>query len=193
MQRCWCEVQRLCPGMFDGINPNTPYRWTRSAQRAAPLCRKSLSPADKTHLSEHIMRVTDVLAQRGHDQRLGARMARRRGTRRASRQDLGQAALARRALELQEARQGSAAMSSSTPTRTSCSSSCAAASCLYVRSSGTAAASSKLSCTASRHSQSLTAWTVARWTVGADRARGQDRHRLAGAAWNGWATTTTLL
>ena len=24
MQRCLCEVQRLCPGVFDGINPNTP-------------------------------------------------------------------------------------------------------------------------------------------------------------------------
>ena len=26
-----CEVQRLCPRMFDGLNPNTPYRWKRSA------------------------------------------------------------------------------------------------------------------------------------------------------------------
>ena len=61
-QRCVCEVQRLCPGMFDGINPNTPHRWKRSAPRAAPLGRKTLlSPADMTRLSEHILRVTDVL------------------------------------------------------------------------------------------------------------------------------------
>ena len=62
MQRCLCEVQRLCPGVFDGINPNTPYRWKRSAPRAAPLGRRSmLTTADTTRLSEHIMRVTDVL------------------------------------------------------------------------------------------------------------------------------------
>ena len=62
MQRCLCEVQRLCPGMFDGINPNTPNRWKRSAPRAETRGRRSmLSPADMTRLSEHIMRVTDVL------------------------------------------------------------------------------------------------------------------------------------
>ena len=62
MQRCLCEVQRLCPGMFDGINPNTPYRWKRSASRAETLGRRTLlSPADTTRQSEHIMRVTDVL------------------------------------------------------------------------------------------------------------------------------------
>ena len=48
--------------MFDGINPNTPYRWKRSAPRAETRGRRSmLSPADMTRLSEHIMRVTDVL------------------------------------------------------------------------------------------------------------------------------------
>ena len=62
MRRCLCEVQRLCPGMFDGIDPNTPYRWKRSAPRAAPLGRRTLlTPADTTRLSEHIMKVTDVL------------------------------------------------------------------------------------------------------------------------------------
>ena len=62
MQRCLCEVQLLCSGMFDGIDPNTPYRWKRSAPRAAPLGRRSmLTPADMTRLSEHIMQVTDVL------------------------------------------------------------------------------------------------------------------------------------
>ena len=62
MQRCLCEVQRLCPGMFDGINPNTPFRWKRSAPRAETLGRRTLlSPADMTRLGEHIMRVTDVL------------------------------------------------------------------------------------------------------------------------------------
>ena len=62
MQRCLCEVQRLCPGMFDGVDKNTPYRWKRSAPRAETRGRRSmLSPADMTRLSEHIMRVTDVL------------------------------------------------------------------------------------------------------------------------------------
>ena len=62
MRRCLCEVQRLCPGMFDVINVNTPYRWKRSGPRAPPLGRRSmLSPADMTRLSEHIMKVTDVL------------------------------------------------------------------------------------------------------------------------------------
>ena len=62
IQWCLCEVQRLCSGMFDGINPNTPYRWKRSAPRAETLGRRTLlSPADTTRLSEHIMRVTDVL------------------------------------------------------------------------------------------------------------------------------------
>ena len=62
MQWCLAEVQRLCPGMFDGINLNTPYRWKRSAPRAAPLGRRTpLSPADTTRLSESVMRVTDVL------------------------------------------------------------------------------------------------------------------------------------
>ena len=59
MQRCLAEVQRLCPEMFDGVNPNTPYR---SEPRAAPLGRKTLfSPADMTRLSEYILRVTDAL------------------------------------------------------------------------------------------------------------------------------------
>ena len=59
MQRCLCEVQRLCPGMFDGINPNTPYRWKRSTARAETRGRRRmLSPADTTR---HIMKVTDVL------------------------------------------------------------------------------------------------------------------------------------
>ena len=62
MRRCLREVQRLCPGMFDGIDKNTPYRWKRSAPRAAPLGRRTLlTPADTTRLSEHIMKVTDVL------------------------------------------------------------------------------------------------------------------------------------
>ena len=62
MQRCLAEVRRLHPGMFEGINPNTPYRWKRSAPAEAPLGRKTLlSPADMTLLTEHILRVTDVL------------------------------------------------------------------------------------------------------------------------------------
>ena len=52
MQRCLCEVQRLCPGMFHGINPNTPYRWKRSAARAEKRGRRTLlSLADTTRLS----------------------------------------------------------------------------------------------------------------------------------------------
>ena len=46
-----------------------------------------------------------LVIERGHDPRLGARMARRRGARRASLLFLGEAALAWHALELQEARQ----------------------------------------------------------------------------------------
>ena len=60
--QCLGEVRRLCPGMFDGINQNIPYRWKKSAPRAAPLGRKTLlSPADMIRLSEYIMRVSDVL------------------------------------------------------------------------------------------------------------------------------------
>ena len=65
MQQCLCEVQRLGPGMLDGINPNTPYRWKRSAPRAALSRKTLLSPADMTRLSEHILRVTDVLCLSG--------------------------------------------------------------------------------------------------------------------------------
>ena len=61
-QRCLCEVQRLCTGMFDGTNPNTLYRWKRSTARAETRGRRSmLTPADTTRLGEHIMKVTDVL------------------------------------------------------------------------------------------------------------------------------------
>ena len=65
MQQCLCEVQRLCPGMFDGINPNTPNRWKWSAPRAGLRKKTLLSPADMTRLSEHILRVTDVLCLSG--------------------------------------------------------------------------------------------------------------------------------
>ena len=55
MQQCSDEVPRLCPRMFDWFNPNTPYRWKRSAPEA-PLGRRTLlSPTDMTRLSEHIM------------------------------------------------------------------------------------------------------------------------------------------
>ena len=106
MQRCLCEVQRLCPGVFDGVDKNTPYRWKRSAPRAETRGRRSLlSPADMTRLSEHIMRGDRRhVLERGDDQRLGVRMARRRGARRASRRYLGQTAPAWHALEPQEAR-----------------------------------------------------------------------------------------
>ena len=58
------EVQRLCPEVRSTGSTRTlgTCRWKRSAPRAAPLGRKSLlSPADMTRLSEHIVRVTDVL------------------------------------------------------------------------------------------------------------------------------------
>ena len=62
VQRSLHEIQRLCPGVFDEVDKNTPNRWKRSAPRAAPLGRKSmLSPADTTRFSEHILKVTDVL------------------------------------------------------------------------------------------------------------------------------------
>ena len=48
--------------MFDGVNRDTLHRWKRSAPPAAPLGMKTLlSPADTSRLSEHIMRVSDVL------------------------------------------------------------------------------------------------------------------------------------
>ena len=93
MRRCLREVPAAVPGVFDGIDPNTPYRWKRSAPRGETLGRRTLlSPADTTRLSEHTMRVTDV------------RMTRRRGTRRASQPKMGQTASPRHALEPQEAR-----------------------------------------------------------------------------------------
>ena len=62
MQHCLAEVRRLCPRMFDRINPNTLYRWNWSAPAEAPLGRRTLLPsADMIRLSEHIMRVSDVL------------------------------------------------------------------------------------------------------------------------------------
>ena len=42
MQRC--EVQRLCLGMFDGINQNTPCRWERSMARAETRGRLCCHP-----------------------------------------------------------------------------------------------------------------------------------------------------
>ena len=81
MQQCLCEVRRLCPGVFDGINPNTPYRWKRNAPAAAQLDRKtSRDTAERVH---HAGDRRPVL-QRADDQRLGATMAQRRGTRRPS-------------------------------------------------------------------------------------------------------------
>ena len=106
-QRCLCEVQRLRTGMFNGINRNAPYRWKRSAPPAAPLGRKTLlSRAEMTRLSEHIMRgVRRPVPKCGDDQKLGAGMARRRGTRRPSQLQLGEGTLAWHVLELREAHQ----------------------------------------------------------------------------------------
>ena len=82
MQRRLCEVRRLCPGMFDGINPNTPYRWKRSAPLAAPLGRKtSVTRRHDTAQRAHRVGVRRLVPQLGDDQDLGARMSRRRGTR----------------------------------------------------------------------------------------------------------------
>ena len=62
MQRCLSEAKRFCPDMFDHVHQKTPYRWKRSAARPETRGRKSmLSPADMTRLSEHIMKLTDVL------------------------------------------------------------------------------------------------------------------------------------
>ena len=85
MQQCLCEVRRLCPRMFDGINQNTPYRWKRSAPRAAPrqedcALRRKLDTAERAHHAGDLHPVP----QRGDDQRPGARLTRRRGTRRPS-------------------------------------------------------------------------------------------------------------
>ena len=55
MQQRMSEM-RLCPGLLDGIDLNTSYRWTRSAARAAARRNKSiLSPAevDAPHRVHH--------------------------------------------------------------------------------------------------------------------------------------------
>ena len=124
MQRCSCEVQRRCPRVLDGINPNTPYRRKRSAPRAALLGRRCLSPADMTRLSEHIMRVTDVLFLSGltiHGLVLDWLDAEGKGNDVCpGREWVRRLLRGMHALEQQEARQVI-----STPTRTGCSSSCA--------------------------------------------------------------------
>ena len=82
IQRCLCEVQRVFPAMFDRINHSTPYRWKRSSPRAAALGRKTLlSPADTAERA-HPASDRRPVPQRCDDQEPGARMARRRGTRR---------------------------------------------------------------------------------------------------------------
>ena len=98
-RRCLGKVRCLCPGMFEGINQNTPFRKKRSA--AAPHGRRSLlSPADMTRLSEHILRVSDVLCLSAVTIRsLVLEWLDAEG------HDLGEAGLAWHALELQEARQ----------------------------------------------------------------------------------------
>ena len=59
----WVRSSACAPGCSTRFSP---YRWKRSAPRAAPLGKKTLlSPADVTRLSEHIMRVTDVLCLSG--------------------------------------------------------------------------------------------------------------------------------
>ena len=88
MHRCSADVRRLCPRMFDGINPNTPNRWKRSTPRAErdawqenfALARRH-DTAERAHHAGH----RRAVPQCGDDQRPGARMARRRGARRASR------------------------------------------------------------------------------------------------------------
>ena len=72
----------LCPGMFDDVHQkNAPIAGSRSAPRSETRGRKSmLSPADMTRLSEHIMRITDVLCpQCCNSTAPCARMARRNG------------------------------------------------------------------------------------------------------------------
>ena len=108
MRRSLHEVQCLCPGMFDDVHRNTPYRWKRSAPRAETHCgRKSmLTPADTTRLSEHIMRITDVLCLNAATlQRLVHEWLDEMGFDVRTWSRVGQRAPAWHALELQEARQ----------------------------------------------------------------------------------------
>ena len=69
MQRCLCDVWWLCPGLFNGINRNTPNRWKRSAPRAAPLGRRTLlSRAGHDTRAHHAS--DRPVPQRGHDRSL---------------------------------------------------------------------------------------------------------------------------
>ena len=77
MQRCLCEVQRLCPELFVGINPNTPYRWKRSGQKKHTFARRH-DAAQRAHHAGDRRAVPEL----GDYQGPGVRMARRNGTRR---------------------------------------------------------------------------------------------------------------
>ena len=65
MQRRLCDVQRLCPRMYNGISRNAPYRWKRSVPRPAPLRRHDT--AERAHLASDRRPVP----RRADDQELG--------------------------------------------------------------------------------------------------------------------------
>ena len=67
-----------------------PQETERATSSTSRQRRCALTRTRVALLSEHIMRVTDVLPQHGHDQRLGAPVARRRGTRHPSQPKLVQ-------------------------------------------------------------------------------------------------------
>ena len=106
MQRCLCEVRLLCRdfrrGQREHSLPLEAQLTSRSTawQEWCAVFRRHYK-AERAHPASDRRPVP----QRGDDQRLGARMARRRGTRRPSQPQVREATLAWRALELQEARQ----------------------------------------------------------------------------------------
>ena len=104
MQRYLPEVRWLCLEMFDGINPYAPIDGNGGRHEKAPFGRKTLlSPADVTKLSEHIMRVTDVMCLSAVTVR-GLVLEWPDAVDVSPSQTLGHVALAWHAAELQEAR-----------------------------------------------------------------------------------------
>ena len=71
-RRCLCEVQRLCPGVFDGIDPNTPYRWKPTALRRGrlPQLQKLHPGAGEHHACP--LRPRWLVRRLGHEQGMAA-------------------------------------------------------------------------------------------------------------------------
>ena len=77
MRRCLCEVQRLCPGSLpleaERFTSSTAWQEKHAVARRHDTAQRAHHEGDRR-----------AVLERGHDPRLGARVARRRGARRAS-------------------------------------------------------------------------------------------------------------